>query len=55
MRLSFTIRDLLWLTVVVAVAVGWWLDRGRLQRQREMDRLEQLIRTTVTPIAGDIQ
>jgi len=26
MRLRFTIRDLLWLTLVVAMAVGWWLD-----------------------------
>jgi len=25
MRLRFTIRDLLWLTLVVAVAIGWWL------------------------------
>jgi hypothetical protein len=23
----FTIRDVLWLTVVAAMAVGWWLDR----------------------------
>lgn len=23
----FTIRDILWLTVVVAVLVAWWLDR----------------------------
>lgn len=22
----FSIRDVLWLTVVVALAVGWWLD-----------------------------
>jgi hypothetical protein len=22
----FTIRDLLWLTVMVALGVGWWLD-----------------------------
>jgi hypothetical protein len=27
MRLRFSIRDLLWLTLVVALAVGWWLDR----------------------------
>jgi hypothetical protein len=27
MRLRFTIRDLLWLTVVVALAVVWWVDR----------------------------
>ena len=26
MRLRFTIRDLLWLTLVVAMAVGWWLE-----------------------------
>lgn len=23
----FTIRDVLWLTVVVAMGAGWWLDR----------------------------
>jgi hypothetical protein len=27
MRLRFTIRDLLWLMVVVALATGWWLDK----------------------------
>ena len=27
MRLRFTIRDLLWLTLVVALVVGWWIDR----------------------------
>jgi hypothetical protein len=26
MRLRFTIRGLLWLTLVVAMAVGWWID-----------------------------
>jgi hypothetical protein len=26
----FTIRDLLWLTLVVALAAAWWMDRGRL-------------------------
>jgi hypothetical protein len=26
MRFRFTIRDLLWLTALVAVSVGWWLD-----------------------------
>jgi hypothetical protein len=25
----FTIRDVLWLTVVIALAVGWWVDRQR--------------------------
>jgi len=26
----FTIRDVLWLTVVVGVCVGWWLTASRL-------------------------
>jgi hypothetical protein len=26
----FTIRDVLWLTVVVAMAAGWWMDRRSL-------------------------
>jgi hypothetical protein len=26
----FTIRDVLWLTVVVALAVGWIVDHARL-------------------------
>jgi cell division protein FtsB len=30
----FTIRDVLWLTVVVALAVGWWIDQDRIRRQR---------------------
>jgi hypothetical protein len=27
MKLRFSIRDLLWLALVVALAVGWWIDR----------------------------
>ena len=55
MPLRFTIRDLLWLTAVVALATGSWLDHGRLERQREMARLGQRIMSTVTPITGDIR
>jgi hypothetical protein len=25
----FSIRDVLWLTVVVALGVGWWIDHSR--------------------------
>ena len=32
MPLRFSIRDLLWLTVVVALAVGWWVDRSNITR-----------------------
>ena len=35
MFIRFTIRDLLWLTVVAAVLVCWWLDRSRLRQQIE--------------------
>jgi len=28
--LRFTIRELVLLTLVVALVVGWWLDRGRM-------------------------
>ena len=30
----FAIRDLLWLTVVVALGVGWWVDRASSAKQR---------------------
>ena len=33
MRLRFTIRDLLWLAVVVALAVGWWLNNRQLHKE----------------------
>ena len=33
MRLRFTIRDLLWLTVAVALAAGWWVDHQALWKQ----------------------
>jgi hypothetical protein len=29
MRFRFSIRDLLWLTLVVGLIVGWWLDHQR--------------------------
>src|SRR5262245_3905307 len=34
----FAIRDVLWLTALVAALVAWWLDRGRLWQQAEADR-----------------
>jgi len=30
MRLRLTIRDLFWLTLVVALAAGWWFDHMRI-------------------------
>jgi hypothetical protein len=33
MRFRFTIRDLLWLAVVAALAVAWMADRTRIARK----------------------
>jgi len=29
----FSIRDVLWLTVVVALVAGWWIDRRQLRAE----------------------
>ena len=39
MRFRFTIRDLLWLTALAAMGLGWRVDRGRLSDRCEL--LEQ--------------
>lgn len=31
----FTIRDLLWLTMVVAVACGWWIEHRKFEAFRK--------------------
>ena len=41
----FTIRDLLWLMVVAAVAVGWWVDQDRIRRhEAEMKAAQRAVR-----------
>lgn len=47
--MRFSIRDLLWLSLVVAMAVGWWIDRDRIHRQevklrQEVQRIQSLPR-----------
>jgi len=34
--LRFTIRDVLWLTLVLGLAVGWWVDH-----RRQADQLQK--------------
>jgi len=36
MRLRFTIRDLLWLTAMFAIALGWWVDRDAIRKERAL-------------------
>ena len=33
--MRFTIRDLLWLTLLAAVLVAWWVDRRALAKRIE--------------------
>jgi hypothetical protein len=45
--MRFTIRDLIWLVVVVGLAVGWWLDHqqftpGERDAMRELRKLRTL-------------
>jgi len=40
MRFRFTIRDLLWLTTLVAVLLAWWADHDKTIQQRDRYRIE---------------
>lgn len=53
MRLRFTIRDLLWLTAVVALAVAWWLDHHQaLSLYEDANRkLQNQVRVLIDKIA----
>ena len=33
--MKFSIRDLFLVTMIVALAVGWWVDRSRLEGERK--------------------
>jgi hypothetical protein len=34
--MRFSIRDLLWATVVVAMGLGWWLDRNTAEAKAKL-------------------
>jgi len=41
--MRFSIRDLLWVTLVVAMGLGWWVDHRRILRN--LDRESRLAKT----------
>jgi hypothetical protein len=59
--MKFSIRDLLLVTVIVALAVGWWLDRRSLAiRAKEAESFETLSEVLATQLqnknpAGSIE
>jgi len=47
--LRFSIRDMIWLTIIVAILCGWWLNNSHMRqvlwlsgREREMAQNEAL-------------
>jgi hypothetical protein len=37
----FTIRDVLWLMVVVALGLGWWIDRTAVKKHYSKSAVDQ--------------
>ena len=42
--MRFSIRDMLLLTVIVALVLGWWLDHRRMVHELRMAHLRQAAR-----------
>ena len=56
MHFRFTIRDLLWLTLVVAMGVGWWVDlRSTRNRLAELEHEWGVMRKTVVEQASGLE
>jgi hypothetical protein len=51
--LRFTISDLLWLMVVVAMAVGWWLDHRQLTDRAAKLKMDAQMRRAVDGVLID--
>ena len=49
--LRFTIRDVLWLILVVGLAVGWRVDRGRLE---DWEYMANMLATLVRGEGGTV-
>ena len=51
--MKFSIRDLLLVTVIVALAVGWWLDRRAMSKLRARnDELQVQNRNLLNALGG---
>ncbi len=46
----FTIRDVLWLTVAVAVCAAWWIDRSRLIDEAAKQKMDMQLSRAVDGI-----
>ncbi|MFN0021396.1 MAG: hypothetical protein ACKVP0_24360 [Pirellulaceae bacterium] len=51
--MKFTIRDIMWLTVVVALAVGWLVERSRLTNlARDVEVYRRASKTLAAELQG---
>jgi hypothetical protein len=59
MKIRFSIRDLLWLALVVALGSGWWLDHQNLVpfRIEHVEREELRLRNQINygPLADKVR
>jgi hypothetical protein len=49
--MKFSIRDLIFVTVIVALAVGWWLNESRLAQAERMVRTREELLSNIGCIA----
>jgi len=49
----FTIRDVLWLMVVVAISVAWWMDHGQLTDRAARLKMDAQMRRAVDGVLID--
>jgi hypothetical protein len=55
MHLRFTIRDLLLLTAVVALVIGWWLDHKHMARELSAFQQEMKIERKEFALYSDLR
>jgi hypothetical protein len=53
--MRFSIGDLIWLTVVVAMGVGWWIDHRRLSVSYDMwnEQITEAVKDTLRSMPFD--
>jgi len=49
--MKFSIRDLIFVTVIAALAVGWWLNQSRLAQAERMVRTREELLSNIGCIA----
>ena len=51
--MKFSIRDLLLVTVMVALVLGWWVDRTRLVKQANVTQAYKVVSEQLAQILQD--